>query len=106
MASVDTGAGRVEVRATPLALMLYEQEFAGRSMVSDLLGVDGEWSVESGRWEALTRALWACMRAADESVPPFGTWARGAEGLDLWVLHDQLIPVVIDGLFRASGSTA
>ena len=47
-----------------------------------------------------------CIRDSDESVPPFGTWARGAEGLDLWVLHDQLIPVVIDGLFRASGSPA
>ena len=74
MASVDTGAGRVEVRATPLALMLYEQEFAGRSMVSDLLGGDGEWSVESGRWEALTRALWACKLS--HTLMPVGDYTK------------------------------
>ena len=105
MATVDTGAGTVEVRATPFALMVYEQEFSGRSLVADLMGEPGAFAdAASGRWLELCRALWACMKAADEGVPPFAKWAREAEGMDLWAVYRQLVPVLADGLFRASAS--
>ena len=105
MATVDTGLGEVEVRATPFALMVYEQEFGGRSLVADLMGDPEAFrDAQSGRWLELCRALWACMRAADESVGPFVKWAREADGMDLWAVYRQLVPVLADGLFRPRAS--
>lgn len=99
---IDYGCGPLEARMGVKTMTVYEQEF-GRDIIQDLFGRavirkqaedDVEFSVDyrDTNWTALVRVLWAALRTADESVPPFEVWGAGIEELDLNAVGDALFP--------------
>lgn len=114
MAAIETGLGKVEVIASVETLAIYEQEFDGRDMIQDVFGKIEVSEEEDGivldftrtNWTALARALWACERTADRTVPSFAEWSKGAEGLNLLTVNRDLGEVIRKGFFRASADAA
>lgn len=91
---------------------LYESEFQ-KDMISDFYGVqeldpmagaeDGTFKVDftKANWNAAIRVLWAAIKTADETVPPFHQWMRRTSGIDTWTLRQQIDEAIADCFFRA-----
>lgn len=114
---IDYGSGEVEVLVTPWTLVIYEQEFQS-DMVQDVLGkvvVRNEESEEGAitvfdyrdvNWTSYIKALWACMKAADDSLPCFKQWSKGIDGINILDVSQQLTPAIEEGLFRSGGTAS
>lgn len=113
---IDYGQGEREIAVSILTLMIYEQEFGG-DMLKDLFGrveIREDDLVDAGttftfdyttyNWTAATKALWACLKTADDSVPSFRTWASQVGDVNLYKAWLQLMPEVSRRLFR-TGAT-
>lgn len=111
------GTGPREARLSVLTLMLYEQEFDGADMLADVLGRqdvsgggadadDGTVDFSGVRWGALARALWAALKTADDSVPPFSEWAASVDGIDLPAVNAALGPEMVRKFFRPRSAEA
>lgn len=113
---IDYGRGPEECRVGLKAMSAYEQEF-GRDIIQDLFGrvvVRGPEEEDEGvvvavdyrdtNWTALVRVLWASLRAADESVPPYPVWADGIDSLDLNAVSDAIVPEAIRAFFHSGDS--
>lgn len=105
--TVDYGQGPKQVSASLLALFVYESQFGGADMARDLFeyrgGGGGDLASEVN-WTACVKALWAMLRAADRSVPPFEEWAASVEGVNLVDVAPQVLKAAREGFFR-SGAT-
>lgn len=115
---VDYGAGDAEAVLGVYTLVLYEQEFRS-DLIQDLFGravmrkepeeeEDVVLAVDyrDVNWTALTKVLWAALKAADDSVPSFAKWAAGLGPIDLNAVHLALVPEALRMFFRtgAGGS--
>lgn len=127
MAEIDYGNGPKQVVASVYTMMLYEQAFHS-DIVSDVWGrveltrddIDGAsqttrrnsagdevvLTIDFTRtnWTALTKALWACEKTADESVPIYEKWAEDVGEVDLMQLKNELLPVLNAGFFLAGAA--
>lgn len=109
---VDYGCGERECALGVHAMMLYEQEF-GSDIIKDLFGrvvlrrqaddPDVEFAMDyrDTNWTAAVKALWAGLKSADESVPPFREWERSAGAIDMNAVVAALIPEAWRMFFRA-----
>lgn len=114
---IDYGRGDAEVFVSPWTLVIYEQEFKA-DMIQDLFGkvVVRDEEEEEGavtvfdyrdtNWTSVAKALWACLKAADDNLPPFKKWATTIGDLNMLKVAYTLIPVVSDGLFRSGGTAS
>lgn len=114
---IDYGDGEREALLGVYALVVYEQEFRA-DLIQDLFGravmrrepeeEDVVFAVDyrDVNWTALTRVLWAALKAADDSVPPFKAWAAALGPVDLNAVHLALVPEALRMFFRtgAGGS--
>ena len=122
--TLDYGDGPKPVVASILTLEAYEQEFY-RDLIGDLWGVvrltekdlaeamgepreDGEISLTIDytdiSWTALVRALWACMKTADPSLPRYDAWKESVGSVNLMAVRSSLLPMLNDGLFLAGAA--
>jgi hypothetical protein len=98
MATFDyDGSGtKHELTARLSTLVAYEQEFKG-DLVHDLQPRDDG----TVNYMAYFRGLWAMLRAADGSVPPYAEWVRKVGHVDF----NEVVAVVSreanEGFFRA-----
>lgn len=106
------GEGRdLEISINFYTLYLYEQEF-GSDMIQDTIGVvrvgepkggeDGvvELDFKSTNWTAMTKALWAACKCADDGTEPYRQWARGLEGVNMYALSESFASLIFQELFR------
>ena len=117
--------GEVEAVATVYTLVLYEQEFGGRDLISDIFGRhDGEDSDEgivvdftADNWLHELRAAWAMVRTAydlaydrgdaapNDKPKPFREWVKGVGKLNMRELSASIVTECLDGFFH-SGAAA
>ena len=100
--TIDYGQGPKKASASLLALFIYESQFGGADMARDLFeyrGGGGDLASEVN-WTACVKALWAMLRAADRSVPPFEEWAASIEGVNLVDVAPQVLRAAREGFFR------
>lgn len=112
---IDYGNGEVEALLSVFTLTVYEQEFKA-DLIQDLFGraVLREEKDEEGvlfaidyrdvNWTALTRVLWAALKAADDSLPSFKEWSKGVGSIDLNAVHRAIVPEAMRQFFRAGAS--
>lgn len=68
----------VPVHASSMTCYLYEKEFDGRDIVSDVAAMG-----ESANFGILRKCLWAMMKTANPAtVPPYSVWMQGTCDLD------------------------
>lgn len=107
--TIDYGQGPKKISASLLALLVYESQFGGADMVRDLFEYRGGGGLASEvNWTACVKALWAMLRAADRSVPPFEEWAASVEEVNLVDVAPQVLKAAREGFFRpgAAGKKA
>lgn len=109
------GEGReLEIKLSFYTLYLYEQEF-GSDMIKDTIGIirvekekkdSGvvELNFKNTNWTALTKALWAACKCADDSIPSFVEWSKGLEGVNMYALSETFATLIFQELFRTGVS--
>lgn len=65
-----------------------------------------ELDYRNTNWTALIRALWACLKTADDSLPPFKEWEQGVGDIDLFSVSNQIVPELNRKFFRAGVSAS
>lgn len=65
-----------------------------------------ELDYRNTNWTALIRALWACLKTADDSLPPFKEWEQGVGDIDLFAVSNQIVPELNRKFFRAGVSAS
>ena len=103
MREIQIGEKTIRVRATPLALLYYKQEF-NTDLIGDLMSMQA-MSTDPSQFDALKflQLIWA-MAKADEAkgFPSFGAWLSGLDSFD-FADADIMTAVVeeaTDGFFR------
>ena len=102
----------LDIKVNFYTLYLYENEF-GSDMIKDVFGVikvrelkeddDGGFELDytTTNWTALTRALWASAKCADEDIPRYSEWAKTmGDGINMYALSGSFINIVRTELFR------
>jgi len=105
MRELRIGEQTVRVRATPLALLFYKQEF-GSDVLGDLIKLQAVQNDPSKFDSVGTLQLMWAMAKADAYghgvFPSFPEWLSGLEGLDLsdTELYTAVYNEAIEGFFR------
>jgi hypothetical protein len=115
MFEVKIGEEIRNAKVTFYTALIYENEF-GKDMLKEFFGVqalsdpiaeDGDvLSVDFTRinWTAASKALWAAIKTADESVAPYGIWVKESSGANMWLVYEQLAAEIADCFFRAEAA--
>lgn len=116
MIELEIGGQAVKAVYSVWTCMLYEQEFDGANMLSDLFGVmkfeaPAEEPAEPAAepvtidftgedWNAVMRAAWAGIKAADDKTPPFKEWARSATDMNMFDVSNAVHAEAMRRCFR------
>lgn len=112
---IDYGDGPKEVLFGVHSMLIYEQEFHS-DIIKDLFGKvdvrkdehdeDVIVSVDyrQTNWTACVKALWAGLKNANESTPPWREWERTTAGIDLNAISEKVISEAWRMFFRAGAS--
>lgn len=115
MFEVSIDGKQVNADVTFFTAWLYENEF-NANLISDFYGVQDMQPVASGEgdefrvdftkvnWNAAIRVLWAALKTADQSTPPYMSWVKQASGVDSYTLRQQLDEAIADCFFRPGAS--
>lgn len=103
MREITIGEKQLRLRATPLALLFYKQEF-NADLIGDLISMQN-MADDPGQFDSIKmmQLIWA-MNKADNSrdFPSFENWLAGFESID-FSNADMMAAVVeeaTDGFFR------
>lgn len=117
MFEVEINGKKHKADVTFYTAYVYEAEF-GSKLVQDYMQgadydeaeVDGEKvavvKFETIDWMTVMRVLWAAMKTAKDSTPPFEEWMRKAGGADLWDIRSYLDSAITECFFRSLGGGA
>ena len=103
MREITIGEKQIRVRATPLALLFYKQEF-NADLIGDLISMQ-EMASDPSQFDALKflQLIWAMAKADDaKGFPSFEAWLADMESFD-FADNDIMTAVVeeaTDGFFR------
>lgn len=103
MREITIGEKTIRVRATPLALLYYRQEFKA-DLIGDLISMQAMAS-DPSKFDAikLLQLIWAMAKADDaKNFPSFEAWLGGMDNFD-FTDQDLLSGVMeeaADGFFR------
>ncbi len=103
MREITIGEKTIRVRATPLALLYYRQEFK-TDLIGDLISMQA-MSSDPSQFDALKflQLIWAMAKADDaKGFPSFEAWLADMESFD-FADNDIMTAVVeeaTDGFFR------
>ena len=110
---LNYGHGEKEIIVSAWTLYLYECEFKGGDMIADVFGRveiggedDGALVIDYSKtnWTSVIKALWACLKAADASLPPFEEWAKTLGTIDLYEVVSTVVPEMQRNLFQSGAS--
>jgi hypothetical protein len=103
MREIQIGDKTIRVRATPLALLYYRQEF-NADLIGDLISMQA-MSSDPSQFDALKflQLIWAMAKADDaKGFPSFEAWLADMESFDF--ADNDIMTAVIeeatDGFFR------
>ena len=103
MREIQIGDKTIRVRATPLALLYYKQEF-NTDLIGDLMSMQA-MSTDPSQFDALKflQLIWAMAKADDSrNFPSFEAWLADMESFDF--ADNDIMTAVIeeaeDGFFR------
>ena len=103
MREITIGEKQIRVRATPLALLFYKQEF-NTDLIGDLISMQ-EMATDPSQFDALKflQLIWAMAKADDaKGFPSFEAWLADMESFDF--ADNDIMTAVIeeatDGFFR------
>ena len=103
MREIIIGSKQIRVRATPLALLFYKQEF-NADLIGDLISMQ-EMASDPSQFDALKflQLIWAMAKADDaKGFPSFEAWLGGFDSFDF--ADNDIMTAVIeeatDGFFR------
>ena len=71
-----------EAALSAYTLMMYEQEFGGADMLSDLDSVVLTKD-KSPSWLIVLKGAWAALKTQDDTVPCFAEWSKTATNLNM-----------------------
>ena len=101
---------RVKYALSAYTLVIYEQEFDGVDMISDINGkvyvTDAEneegvlFDFAKIPWKKVMQGAWAMLKTADESIPHFEKWAKTVTQVDSFELRDKLSEAMSDAFFH------
>lgn len=105
MREIELCGNKVRIKATPLTLLFYRQEFDS-DMIGDLMRMR-EISTNPAAYDGLRllQMIWALMKTdKPKEFPAFETWL---DGLDCFDFTDQIILEAVteeasDGFFRGA----
>lgn len=103
MREIQIGDKTIRVRATPLALLYYRQEFKS-DLIGDLVSMQA-MATDPSRFDALKflQLIWAMAKAdKSEGFPSFESWLASLDSFD-FADQDLLAAVMeeaTDGFFR------
>ena len=115
MFEVSIDGKTVKAEVTFYTAWLYENEFR-KDLISDFYGVqdlspvvsldDDEFKVDFTKvnWLAATRALWAAVKTADESIPGYNAWMKKTQGVDTWTVRQRLDEAISECFFRSEAA--
>ena len=103
MREITIGDKQLRLRATPLALLFYKQEF-GSDLVGDMMGMQ-ELKTDPGQFDSVIflQIIWALAKADNpKDFPSFVTWVSSLDAFDF---SDEEIMLAVmeeavDGFFR------
>ena len=103
MREITIGEKTIRVRATPLALLYYRQEFK-TDLIGDLISMQ-EMANDPSQFDSIKmlQLIWAMNKADDvKNFPSFEGWLSGLDGID-FADGDMMTAVIeeaTDGFFR------
>ena len=109
MRELQIGDKTLRVRATPLALLFYRQEF-GSDLIAGLMAMQNmQTDLTAFDSVAFLQVVWAMAKAdSPQGFPGFESWLAGLEGFD-FSDADMMTAVVeeaTDGFFRGAATRA
>ena len=103
MREITIGEKQIRVRATPLALLFYKQEFT-TDLIGDLISMQ-EMASDPSQFDSIKmlQLIWAMAKADDaKGFPSFEAWLADLESFDF--ADNDIMTAVIeeatDGFFR------
>ena len=103
MREITIGEKQIRVRATPLALLFYKQEF-NSDLIGDLISMQ-EMASDPSQFDAIKflQLIWAMAKANNaKNFPSFEAWLADMESFDF--ADNDIMTAVIeeatDGFFR------
>ena len=111
MRTIVLGNKEIGLKATPLALLFYKQEF-GADLIGDLTKMSGvEKDLSKLDIVVILQMVWAMNKAYNglgKAFPPFTKWLEEIESID--VTDPEFIGTIMaeaeDGFFRRAGGQA
>ena len=103
MREITIGEKTIRVRATPLALLYYRQEFK-TDLIGDLISMQ-EMANDPSQFDSIKmlQLIWAMNKADDaKNFPNFEGWLSGLDGIDFadGDMMNAVIEEATDGFFR------
>lgn len=105
---------KVNAAVSFYTMQLYEAEFRA-DIIQDFFGVQddsapiafdkkGEAIVQIDftkiQWNSIAKALWAACKTATETTPSFTAWLKRTQGVNMWLVREQLANELSDCFFR------
>ncbi|MFD1885579.1 hypothetical protein [Paenibacillus wenxiniae] len=111
MKELNIGSSKVRVRATPLALLFYKQEF-GTDLLGDLLKMQ-DIGADLSKMDSIAflQLTWAMAKAdafGNGQFPSFVEWIAGLESIDFSDpdFMQGMLEEAMAGFFRAGGKAS
>jgi len=103
MREITVGGKQMRVRATPLALLYYRQEFK-TDLIGDLISMQ-EMANDPSQFDSIKmlQLIWAMAKADDaKGFPSFEAWLSGMDSFDFADadIMTTVIEEATDGFFR------
>lgn len=113
---IDYGLGDVEIEVSVWSLSVYELEFHS-DMIKDVFGKtkaedtgNGEAEIvfdySSRNWTSVLKALWACIKAHDNSTPAYAIWAKKQTNINMYVVWSEVVNALLDAFFRPGAAVS
>lgn len=108
MREIKIGDQTIRVRATPLALLFYRQEFKS-DLIADLVKMQ-KVDEDPSKFDAMVilQMVWAMAKADayGKEFPSFESWLAGLDGIDLYdqAFITAVFEEAVDGFFRSGAA--
>jgi hypothetical protein len=108
MRTIKIGKQEIGLKATPLALLFYKQQFKS-DLVSDLLKMEGiEKDPSKLDGVLILQIAWAMAKAYEgvgKKFPDFISWVAELDGFDFSEIATDVMEEAQDGFFRGGNRT-
>lgn len=109
MRIIKIGDKEIGLKASPLALLYYQQDFK-KDLIADLMSLQGLTKFAEGDYSALNsvlllQILYVLNKAYNfgKKFPDFNRWLAEFDSMDLMEIIPELVEEVEDGFFRSAG---